>query len=245
MKIIGKRIVLTVIISLTALESRGQSIVTNGNLRVRFPDEGWKQSEPPDVLQNAFSKPGIPIKLRFYAVNGIAKQRFYITEFNVAQFNHDQEPIARGFAGYLDGVRRRIARQTSDEITEKQGQRDGLRYYEFGANLPGNLFLDIREVICEDRVYSLELGGDRNGQSEAEPLLDGVLIDGLGTISQSNKVDIDQVRNQAKSNREGYEIARKIGYFIGFCGTGAVIGGFLFFFVLSQRKKKVQPPVIR
>jgi hypothetical protein len=222
--------------------SRGQNVVTNDDLLIRFPTADWRESQAPAQLKNAFSTPGIPLRLRFHSVSPAAKLRFYIT-----QFDYPAGPKEQILAGFLDGVRQRCARQASDEVKEQQGEKEGLPYRTFSCNAPNNYFLAIRVYMAADHAYTLEISGPREARVEAERCLEGVVITGTRNMAPAVEQRIKEIRTTTRSTSEAYGKGRRIGYAVGFMFGGIIIIGapVLVLVILLSRKRTHNPPVIR
>jgi len=141
-------------------------------------------------------------------------------------------------AGYLDGVRRRCARQASGKVLEHIDQIAAIPTQTFEADIPGNLFLEIRAMLCADRVYLLEVVGRASSHAEAGRCLDGVSIGGESPLPADVISGLSQTMAQTGELRAAYERGRGLGRLIGAGLVVIVVAGVIAIIFSASRSRR-------
>jgi hypothetical protein len=196
-----------------------QELITKGPIQLTLPTPDWEETEPPAEIMATYEKHKIPVKMIFHAVSPRSELRFFIIRYDFPT----QQDLDVQFAGYLDGVRRRCARQTTGEVSEASGDYHGLPYKSVSAALPGGMFLEIRIVFCHDHLYLLEMGGLAKSRPEAKQCLDNITFSGEAPPLLGTSGGIDQIHERTTGTTAAYERGRKLGRLLAFCLFGGLV----------------------
>lgn len=194
------RLLAALVLSLNAQVCLAQQSLTNGNIRISFPTPNWTETEPPPELRAAYDGTKSPAKLVFHAVSVPSRLRLHIT-----QFDYPDGPRETILAGFLDGVRRRCARQAAGDVVERLDQSAAIPVQSFELDIPGKLFLEIRAILCADRAFLVEIGGPTTSRSEAKQCLNGLFIDRESALPTPVLDRLLQKRAETAKLRMGYE----------------------------------------
>src|SRR6266550_5200205 len=170
----------------------GADLLQAGDLRITFPGSDWKQADPPAELQRSYQISPSNVRLVFHAISTSAQLRFHIVEVDFSGLEATNKPIA--IAGLLDGVKRRCQRQASGAIHETNASSGEIHFTEFEADLPGVLFLKIRNLLCSDKVYLLEIGGPKDSRAEADEVIAGVLVGESKALASQAAKSVSEIR---------------------------------------------------
>ena len=202
-------------IALIASQTFAADQLEVGPLRINFPNTNWSQTAPPAELQRGYDKAPPNVKLVFHAISPAARLRFHIVKVDFSSLEATNLPIA--FAGLLDGTKRRCQRQATGEVHETKGLVGETPFTGFESDVEGDLFLNIRSLLCKDSAYLLEINGPRASKSEAEKVIANVFVGESEPLSSQAVGAVSEVRESppVSTQRRAYELGRRIGYISG------------------------------
>lgn len=234
-----KQLLFLSILAILFLEpsSSAQQFAPNEGIKVSFPTPSWTETEAPPELLASFGGTKSPAKLLFHAVSQSSRLRLHISSFD-----YPTGPREIVLTGFLDGVRRRFARQTTETINEYTDQDGLIPMHIFEANLPSDFFLEVRAVLCAGRVFLIEIGGPTASRTEAKQCLEGVSITGESALPVEVLTNVVQLRSETRELRGHFESGRRRGRALGIAIIALIFVVIATGLAFALRKKKSRQP---